>query len=76
MSGRVLPGVSCMGGQCADRERCKHYHAENRSEPVERLCAHGDDDQYLPVRFLSTVGTWERQYAALLAPATPWDALA
>ena len=32
---------SCMGGWCAVRENCRHYHAlwrDGRDRPVERLC--------------------------------------
>lgn len=35
--------VPCMGGFCALRERCAHYHAEARWEPSERLCRPGQD---------------------------------
>ena len=35
--------VACMGGMCAKRGACPHYHAEDRSEPVERLCTRGKD---------------------------------
>jgi hypothetical protein len=30
---------ACMGGWCKERETCEHYNAENRSDPVERLCS-------------------------------------
>lgn len=29
---------ACMGGWCALRDRCPHFHADDRSEPAERLC--------------------------------------
>lgn len=31
---------ACMGGKCAVRENCKHYHVEGpgRLSPIERLC--------------------------------------
>jgi hypothetical protein len=32
-----------MGGFCAKRDWCRHYHAENRREPAERLCPPGAD---------------------------------
>lgn len=33
--------VSCMGGWCAVRDNCRHYHAlwrDGRDRPIERLC--------------------------------------
>lgn len=38
---------SCMGGRCARREQCGHYHAATETqEPAERLCTRGlDGDQ-------------------------------
>lgn len=30
--------TACMGGWCALRDRCQHFHADDRSEPAERLC--------------------------------------
>lgn len=30
--------TACMGGWCSVRERCKHYQAEDRRHPIERLC--------------------------------------
>ena len=35
--------VACLGGWCALREHCPHYHAEDRSFPSERLCRPGSD---------------------------------
>lgn len=34
---------ACMGGWCAKRGHCQHYHAADRHEPSERLCAPGFD---------------------------------
>ena len=33
---------ACMGGWCHVRGSCGHYHAADRREPEERLCAPGD----------------------------------
>lgn len=30
--------TACMGGWCAVRENCKHYHASTWAKPIERLC--------------------------------------
>lgn len=30
--------ISCMGGFCASRDQCKHYHECDSEDPVERLC--------------------------------------
>jgi hypothetical protein len=35
--------VSCMGGFCALRDHCRHYHSQWRSQPSERLCIPGHD---------------------------------
>jgi hypothetical protein len=34
---------ACMGGWCALRDHCPHYHASFRGEPAERLCPPGRD---------------------------------
>lgn len=34
---------ACMGGWCAQRDKCPHYHAVNRGAPHERLCISGQD---------------------------------
>ena len=34
---------ACMGGWCTKRGHCQHYHAADRQEPSERLCAPGFD---------------------------------
>lgn len=42
--------LPCMGGfKCAVRDSCRHYHAEDRSAPNERLCAHGEFNAYAPL---------------------------
>lgn len=41
--------IACMGGWCARREDCDHFHAKNTAKPVERLCPHGEDDPEEPV---------------------------
>lgn len=30
--------TACMGGWCALRDRCPHFHADDRGDPAERLC--------------------------------------
>lgn len=35
--------VPCMGGFCAKREHCTHYHSSSMAEPEERMCAPGAD---------------------------------
>lgn len=40
----TIPPQSCMGGWCAKRDRCPHFHAATPwRTPVERLCAPGRD---------------------------------
>lgn len=34
----MSPAQSCMGGWCAKRDHCPHYHAISRVQPAERLC--------------------------------------
>lgn len=34
--------TGCMGGWCASRAACAHYHAEGQ-EPAERLCPKGKE---------------------------------
>ena len=36
---------ACMGGMCAIRETCPHYHATHRPVVVERLCDKGHDGE-------------------------------
>lgn len=35
--------MPCMGGWCALREHCPHYHSASTVEPFERLCNPGAD---------------------------------
>lgn len=55
------PLQACMGGWCAKRGHCQHYHADDRREPVERLCAPGHDGVGMdrPVVIRRPVGSWE-----------------
>lgn len=72
---KILP---CMGGWCAQRDRCAHYVAGDPARaPAERLCEPGHDEpEALPVQARREVGTWEKPRAAQhLAPATWADAL-
>ncbi len=39
---------ACMGGFCDRREMCAQYHAADTREPVERLCAAGDQAAFMP----------------------------
>ena len=69
---------ACMGGFCRKRDRCAHYHADDRREPAERLCMPGADGVGMqePVRFHLPVGAWERaDTSALISRAQPFDAL-
>lgn len=34
---------ACMGGWCALRDHCPHYHVDSRRQPSERLCLPGQD---------------------------------
>lgn len=43
----------CMGGWCQRRESCPNYHANNRSNPMERLCGPIDGIPRRPVRSVS-----------------------
>jgi hypothetical protein len=36
-----------MGGWCSRRDQCPHHHAQDRRQPVERLCLPGRDGQRL-----------------------------
>lgn len=67
---------ACMGGFCQKRGHCANYHAEDRREPVERICAPGHDGEGVeaPVRLHRAAGTWERE-TGLMATAGIWDAL-
>lgn len=44
--------VACMGGWCAKREACAHYHAQDRRYPIERLC--GAHDEPEPIRVVES----------------------
>lgn len=37
------PVQACMGGWCAKRDHCAHFHADERRQPAERLCVPGVD---------------------------------
>lgn len=39
----------CMGGWCAVRDNCKHYHSESRAKPIERLCEAATHTAFRPV---------------------------
>jgi hypothetical protein len=45
--GRPFPPATtmraCMGGWCALRDHCAHYHSDWRGQPSERLCIPGQD---------------------------------
>lgn len=41
--------ISCMGGFCSCRDRCKHHQQEDRSHPIERLCEPKQHDAFEPV---------------------------
>lgn len=68
--------TACMGGWCTRRQHCPHYHAENRSEPEERLCLPGQDGIGIdkPIQLHRPAGTWERT-PGLMALAGVWDAM-
>lgn len=70
--------TACMGGWCSKRQHCLNYHAEDRSEPEERLCAPGEDGSGLsePIRLHRPVGTWERKPSAHIQAPGPWELLA
>lgn len=53
---------ACMGGWCALRDHCNHYHADHRSEPSERLCVPGHDgfSDITPVRITRPRKDWDR----------------
>lgn len=43
MSALPKTGFACMGGWCALRDHCSHYHSVWRGQPYERLCHPGHD---------------------------------
>jgi hypothetical protein len=52
---------ACMGGWCAKRGHCQHFHARDRSEPSERLCVPGADGVGMdrPIVIRMPAGSWE-----------------
>jgi hypothetical protein len=55
------PAQACMGGWCARRDHCPHFHAEDRRQPAERLCERGHDGmpatlQHEPTTDTATTG--------------------
>lgn len=53
---------ACMGGRCAIRATCARYHAADRREPAERLCAPSQHDAWQPVNVIPT-GTDQDPFA-------------
>ena len=49
---------ACMGGWCRRREGCADYHATDRKQIAERLCAKGEDRPQ-PVRIVEAVDNRE-----------------
>ena len=41
--------ISCMGGFCPIRDRCRHHVTEDRSLPIERLCEPRQHDAFEPM---------------------------
>jgi hypothetical protein len=67
--------MSCMGGWCHLRDKCRH-HAPNPHQPVlERLCERGDFDAFEPLIVTRQAGSWERPSRGL-APATWMESVA
>lgn len=66
---------ACMGGWCAKRDHCPHFHAENRRQPAERLCVPGADGVGIefPIVIRTPAGAWER-VPSRLQPADPVEA--
>lgn len=53
---------ACMGGWCRLRHHCPHYHAENRSDPSERLCYPGEDGNSAVIAVRVTRGwDWDQR---------------
>jgi hypothetical protein len=67
---------ACLGGWCRRRQNCANYHADDRSDPAERLCEPGHDGQGIgeyPVRIYRPAGTWERErLPSSFSPASPF----
>ena len=57
---------ACMGGWCAKRDHCPHFHAADRRQPAERLCVPGADGVGIehPVVIHRPVGAWEESHAS------------
>lgn len=67
-----------MGGNCGQRDDCKHYNAAWNEEPSERLCLPGQDGviEDAPIIIHKPAGSWERKGAAKhMAKAKPFDGL-
>ena len=66
---------SCMGGWCTKRNNCARYQASGRPNPIERICAPGQDGLSMeyPVVMRMPAGSWERGAGSLLAPAQPME---
>lgn len=60
------PVQACMGGWCAKRDHCPHFHATDRRQPAERLCVPGSDGVGVkrPVVIHRPVGAWEESHAS------------
>ncbi len=56
--------IACMGGWCARRDKCPHYHSAETRNPAERLCPPGMDGEML----ISAPG-----YARRAVPMLPLD---
>lgn len=41
--------TACMGGWCAKRDHCTHYHCPDKGQPAERLCAPGETGAYVAI---------------------------
>lgn len=54
--------LACMGGWCALRDHCCHYHAPIRHQPSERLCVPDRDgfSDIAPVRITLPQRAWAR----------------
>lgn len=60
----------CMGGFCALRDHCAHYHADSLQHPAERLCIPGQDGQsdVVAVVMSKPMAPWERMPASSIFP--------
>jgi hypothetical protein len=61
---------ACMGGWCAKRDHCQHYHAEDRREPAERLCEPGHDGMPVTTQH-DHITPWQMGPAASAAGDSP-----